>query len=54
MELSNVPLARSAAYARAQGWRYRELATGHGPMQTTPQELTAWVAQLDNPFGHLK
>jgi len=40
MRLTDVPLAQSAAYARAQGWRYHELTTGHAPMQTMPQELT--------------
>jgi hypothetical protein len=46
MELTNVPPARSAADARAQGRRYRELATGHGPMQTTPQELAALLLDI--------
>jgi pimeloyl-ACP methyl ester carboxylesterase len=52
MQLTDVPLARSAAYARAQGWRYRELATGHAPMQTTPHELTALLLDVPNAGAH--
>ncbi len=29
----------AAARARAEGWDYRELPTGHVPMQTMPREL---------------
>ena len=29
----------AAARAQAEGWAYRELPTGHVPMQTTPKEL---------------
>jgi hypothetical protein len=33
--------------ARAgQGWRYRELATGHDPMITAPRELTVLLLQI--------
>jgi hypothetical protein len=38
--------AQSAAQARAVGWRYRELPTGHNPEQTLPQELTDLLLEL--------
>jgi pimeloyl-ACP methyl ester carboxylesterase len=41
------PIAATAARLRATaGWRYRELATGHGPMWSAPQELTALLLDL--------
>lgn len=40
-------LARSAERARAeQGWRYRELATGHDAMVSAPQQLAELLLEL--------
>lgn len=39
-------IAQAAAEARAAGWHYRELPTGHTPMQTMPQELAALFSEL--------
>ena len=36
----------SAAKARAEGWRYRELATGHMAMLRMPKELTDLLLEL--------
>ena len=35
-----------AARARAEGWDYRELPTGHVPMQTAPRELADLLLSL--------
>lgn len=32
------PVEASAQYARSQGWKYYELATGHNPSETIPKE----------------
>lgn len=43
----HTPIARAAEKARAgNGWRYRELNTGHMPMWTAPQELAALLLEL--------
>jgi pimeloyl-ACP methyl ester carboxylesterase len=39
-------IAQAAARARAAGWGYRELATGHEPMLTMPNELAAILLEL--------
>jgi hypothetical protein len=36
----------AAARARAEGWDYRELPTGHVPMQTMPRELAELLITL--------
>jgi hypothetical protein len=36
----------SAARARSEGWRYRELATGHIAMVRMPKELTDLLLEL--------
>lgn len=45
MPVANVPLAQSAAYARRHRWRYRELPTGHAPMQTLPDDLASLLTE---------
>ena len=40
------PLWRAGERARAAGWDYRELPTGHIPMETLPAELTALLLDL--------
>lgn len=42
----NEGLRRSADRAREEGWRFRELATGHEAMVTAPEELTALLLEL--------
>ena len=39
-------IIRSAGRAKAAGWPYRELPTGHHPMWTMPAELTALLLQI--------
>lgn len=39
-------IGRSAARARAAGWRYRELPADHMAMLTMPQELTALLLEV--------
>lgn len=39
-------IARAAAEARAAGWYYRELPTGHTPMQTLPRALVELLLEL--------
>jgi pimeloyl-ACP methyl ester carboxylesterase len=42
-----LPIAATAGRVRAApGWAYRELATGHMPMQSAPQELTDLLLEL--------
>ena len=36
----------AAAQAQAAGWDYRELPTGHVPMQTMPRELADLLVTL--------
>jgi pimeloyl-ACP methyl ester carboxylesterase len=38
--------AAGAAAARAAGWRYRELPTGHEPEQTLPEALAALLLEV--------
>ncbi|MDQ3702936.1 MAG: hypothetical protein M3442_18745 [Chloroflexota bacterium] len=46
-DLLLLPIAATAARLReAPGWRYRELPTGHIPMQSAPQELTDLLLDL--------
>jgi len=40
------PLNRAAARARAEGWDYHELPSGHTPMQTMPQQLADLLLTL--------
>ncbi len=40
------PLVRAAARARAEGWAYHELPSGHTPMQTMPQHLADLLLTL--------
>jgi hypothetical protein len=42
----NDPVAGFAARARAAGWRYAELPTGHYPALTMPRELERILANL--------
>jgi len=39
-------IGRSAARARAAGWRYRELPADHMAMLTMPRELTALLLEV--------
>jgi len=39
-------IIRSAGRAKASGWPYHELPTGHHPMWTMPAELTALLLQI--------
>lgn len=39
-------LKQAAKRARSEGWRYRELATGHIPWETAPQELAKILLDL--------
>jgi hypothetical protein len=42
----NEGLRRSAERARQEGWRFRDLATGHEAMVTAPKELTTLLLEL--------
>lgn len=44
-------IVRSAGRAKAAGWPYYELPTGHHPMWTMPAELTALLLQIPSG-GH--
>ncbi len=39
-------IIRSAARARDAGWSFHEIATGHHPMQTAPEELVRMLLSL--------
>jgi pimeloyl-ACP methyl ester carboxylesterase len=39
-------IAAAAAWAKAQGWEYRELHTDHLPMLSAPQQLSAMLHEL--------
>ena len=39
-------IARNAERARAEGWRYYELPTGHVPAETMPRELTDLLLEV--------
>jgi hypothetical protein len=43
---ANEGLRLSAERARADGWRFRTLETGHDAMITAPEELTALLLEL--------
>jgi hypothetical protein len=40
------PYDQVAEKARAEGWRYRELATGHFPMVTAPIQTAELLLEL--------
>ena len=46
------PFKDAAREARAAGWGYYELPTGHTPMETMPGELSALLAMLAIPTAH--
>jgi pimeloyl-ACP methyl ester carboxylesterase len=45
-------IAAHAAWAKAQGWTYRELHTDHLPMLSAPQELSAMLHDLAVEVNH--
>jgi pimeloyl-ACP methyl ester carboxylesterase len=46
MGLRGQGIVRSAARAKAAGWDYHELKTGHHPMWTTPEELADILVRI--------
>jgi pimeloyl-ACP methyl ester carboxylesterase len=40
------PTIRAAQRAKAEGWRYRELATGHQPEVDVPEELASLLLEV--------
>jgi pimeloyl-ACP methyl ester carboxylesterase len=42
-------LAQTAARVRAEGWHYRELPTGHYPMETMPHALADLLLDIAQP-----
>ena len=51
IDVGGDPIASSAAYARAEGWPYRDLRAPHDPQLFDPDETAAVLSELASAVG---